>query len=89
MESADNAELNEAVTKLNLRNEMNGYITQLCKNVINLLELGAAMATDRTILVEKCCIFYNMLLNIKFAGTCMVTHLALNCVTRLMLKGGN
>ena len=47
---------------------MNAYITRLCKDVINLLELGDMVITDRTSLVEKCCIFYNLLLNIKFAG---------------------
>ena len=81
VESADNADLNEAVTKLNLRNEMNAYITRLCKNVIHLLELGAIMVRDRTSLVEKCLTFYNMLLNLKFAGNCMVTHLAMHFIT--------
>ena len=47
---------------------MNAYITQLCKDVIHQLELGTKLVGDRTDLVEKCCIFYNMLLNIKFAG---------------------
>ena len=47
---------------------MNAYITRLCKNVIHLLELGHIMVTDRTSLVEKCCIFYNLLLDFKFAG---------------------
>ena len=46
---------------------MNAYITRLCKNVIHLLELGAKMVTDRTSLVEKCLIFYN-LLDFKYAG---------------------
>ena len=50
---------------------MNAYITRLCRNVIHLLELGAKMVADRTSLVEKCLIFYNLLLNIKFAGNCM------------------
>ena len=68
VESADNAELNEAVTKLNLRNEMNAYITQLCKNVINLLELCDIMVADRKPLVEKCLIFYYRLLGFKYAG---------------------
>ena len=68
VESADNAELNGVITKLNLRNEINAYITQLCKDVIHLLEVRAFVVTDGTTLVEKCCIFYNMLLNIKFAG---------------------
>jgi len=69
VESADNAELNGAVTKLNLRNEMNAYITLLCKNVIHLLELGASsMVTDRTSLVEKCLTFFHMLLDFQYAG---------------------
>ena len=70
--------MNEAVTKLNLRNEMNAYITRLCRNVTHLLELGAKLAADRTNLVEKCCIFYNMLLNIEFAGNCIVNHMAIH-----------
>ena len=76
--STDNAGLNEAVTKLNLKNEINAYITRLCKNVIHLLELGTKLVADRTSLVEKCCIFYNILLNIKFAGNCVVIHLAMH-----------
>ena len=47
VESAYSADLNEAVNKLNLRNEMNAYITRLCKNVIHLLELGAIMHGER------------------------------------------
>ena len=68
--------MNEAVTKLNLEKEMNAYISQLCKDVIYLLELGANMVTDRTSLVEKCLIFYNKLLDFKYAGNCMGIHLA-------------
>ena len=68
---------------MNLRNEINTYITRLCKNVINLLELGAKMVTDRKSLVEKCLVFYNLLLNIEFAGNCIVTHLAIHCITLL------
>ena len=78
VESADNAGVNETVTKLNLEKEMNVYITRLCKDVIHLLELGAKMVTDRTRLVKKCCIFYNLLLNIKFAGNCIVIHLEMH-----------
>ena len=47
---------------------MNIYITRLCKNVVHLLELCAIMVTDRTTLVKKCCIFYNLLLDFKYAG---------------------
>ena len=71
--------MNEAVTNLNLENEINAYITKLRMNVIYLLELCAKLVTDRrTSLVEKCCIFYDMLLNIKFAGNCMAIHNALH-----------
>ena len=56
---------------------MNAYITQLCKDVIHLLELGAHMVTDRTSLVEKCLTFYNLLLDFKYAGKCMVIHLVM------------
>ena len=63
--------MNEAVTKLNLKNEINAYITRLCKDVIHLLEVGALVVADRTSFVEKCLIFYSLLLNIKFAGNCM------------------
>ena len=66
--SADNADLNEAVTKLNLKNEINAYITLLCKDVIHLLELGALMVRDRPSLVEKCLTFYNLLLDFKYPG---------------------
>ena len=65
---------------------MNAYITRLCKSVIHLLELGAHMVRDRTTLVEKCLTFYNILLNIKFAGNCMVTHLAMHKVSPLNPK---
>ena len=68
VKSADNTDLNEAVTKLNLRNEINAYITRLCKDVVHLLELGDGMVADRTSLVEKCLIFYNLLLDFKYAG---------------------
>ena len=68
VESADNADLNEAVTKLNLRNKINAYITRHCYDVLHLFQVGGLMGTDRTTLVEKCCVFYNLLLNIKFAG---------------------
>ena len=78
VESADNGDLNEAVAKLNLENEINAYIARLCKNVIHLLELGDIIVTDRPSLVEKCCIFYNLLLNIKFAGNCIVIHLEIH-----------
>ena len=60
--------MNGAVIKLNLRDEINAYITRLCKDVIHLLEVHAFVVTDGTTLVEKCCVFYNLLLNIKFAG---------------------
>ena len=84
VESADNTDLNEAVTKLNLKNVINAYITRLCRNVIHLLKLGASsMVTDRTSLVEKCLIFYNLLLNIKFAGNYVVIHLAMHCIISL------
>ena len=84
VKSGDNTDLNEAVTKLNLMNEINAYITRLCWNVIHLLELGASsMVTDRKSLVEKCLIFYKLLLNIKFAGNCIVSHLAMRCITLL------
>ena len=73
--------MNEAVSKLNLENEINAYITKLCKDVINLLELGIILTIDRTSLVEKCCIFYNLLLNIKFAGNFMGIHLAMPYIT--------
>ena len=69
--------MDEAVTKLNLKNEINAYITQLCKNVINLLESGNILVADRTALVEKCLVFYNRLLDFKHAGKCMVIHSAL------------
>ena len=84
--SADNADLNEAVTKLNLRNEMNAYVTLLCKDIIHLLQ-GAAREPkqkeitptgegvslpDRTTLVEKCLIFYNRLLDFKYRGRCIM-----------------
>ena len=89
VKSADNADLNGAVTKLNLRNEINAYISRLCKNVIHLLKLGASsMVADRTSLVEKCLIFYNLLLHIKFVGNCMVTHLTMHCIT-LLFKDTN
>ena len=78
VKSVDNADLNEAVTKLNLKNEINAYITRLCKNVIHLLELGT-IVTERTSLIEKCLIFYNLLLDIKFAGNYIITHLAMPC----------
>ena len=69
---------------MNLRSEINAYITRLCRNVIHLLELGASsMVTDRRSLVEKCLIFYKLLLNIKFAGNCIVSHLAMHCITLL------
>ena len=68
MESADNAELNDAVTKLNLEKEINAYIARLCKDVIHLLESGDILVRDRTTFVEKCLIFYNRLLDFKYAG---------------------
>ena len=76
------ADVNEAVTTLNLENQINAYIIQLCNDVINLLKMGDIMVTDRTHLVEKCCIFYNLLL-FKFAGNCMVIQLAIHCITKL------
>ena len=74
--------MNEAVTKLNLENQINAYIIQLCNDVINLLKMGDIMVTDRTCLVEWCCTFYNLLL-IKFAGNRMVIQLAIHCITKL------
>ena len=68
VESADNAELDKAVNKLNLEDEMNAYITQLCKDIIHLLKSGDILVADRTTLVEKCLIFYNRLLDFKHAG---------------------
>ena len=53
---------------MNLENEINAYIAQLCKNIINLLESGDILVTDRKTLVEKCLIFYNRLLDFKYAG---------------------
>ena len=47
VKSADNTDLNEAVTKLNLKNEINAYITRLCRNVIHLLKLGADGEAER------------------------------------------
>ena len=81
VEITDNADLNEVVTKLNLENEINDYITKLCKDVINFLRFGIMVMTDRTSLVEKCCIFYNRLLNIKFAGNFMGIDLAMPYIT--------
>ena len=59
-------------------------IKKLCGNLLNLLEGAVsepkqketicmqtktvALPADRTSFVEKCCIFYNRLLNIKYAG---------------------
>ena len=53
---------------MNLKDEINAYITRLCKDVIHLLELGTKLVADRTTLVEKCLTFYNLLLDFKFAG---------------------
>ena len=67
---------------------MNAYITQLCKNVIHLLELGDIMVTDRTSLVEKCLNFYNRLLDFKYAGNCMGIHMAMDSIMKLFKEGG-
>ena len=75
--------MNEAVAKLNLENEINDYITKLCNDVINFLGFGIMVTTDRTSLVEKCCIFYNRLLNIKFAGNFMGIDLAMPYITEI------
>ena len=61
-------------------------IEQLCGSLLNLLH-GAvsqpmkASRPHRTGLVEKCCIIYNTLLNIKFAGMCQ-------CITVIQLHEG-
>ena len=81
--TVESADVNEAVTTLNLENHINVYIIQLCNDVINLLKMGDIMVTDRKSLVEWCCTFYNLLL-IKFAGTCMVIQLAIHCITKLL-----
>ena len=83
VEITDNADLNEAVAKLNLENEINDYITKLCNDVINFLGFGIMVTTYRTSLVEKCCIFYNRLLNIKFAGNFMGIDLAMPYITEI------
>ena len=58
----DDADLNEALTKSCLRSE----IVKLCKNLIHLLNWGTKV--EKTSLVEKCCIIYDIILNIKFTG---------------------
>ena len=70
----NDADLNDAVTKSCLRSEIDGYIIKLCKDLIHLLGLCAII--ERTSLVEKCCILYDIILNIKFTGNCLRIHLA-------------
>ena len=60
----DDVDLNEA-----LRSE----IGKLCKDLIHLLEWGTEV--EKTSLVEKCCILYNIILNIKFTGNCLCIYL--------------
>lgn len=79
--SADSADLNEAVTKLCLKEDIGIYITRLCKDLLHLLEFDAIkkpMETGRKTVVEKCCIFYSRLLDIKYEGNCMVIHLVMH-----------
>ena len=85
--TVESTDVNEPVIKLNLEN---GYITQLCNDVVYLLKMGDIMVADRTSLVERCCIFYN-LLRIKCAGNCIVIQLALQvCLkTSLLLWDGS
>ena len=67
VQSADSTDLNEAVTKSCLRNEIAGYVEKLCTDLLHLLKL-CALKIDRTSLVEKCCTLYYTLINIKFEG---------------------
>ena len=79
--SADNSDLNEAVTGLCLKEDISSYITRLCKDLLYLLEFDAVkepMGTGRTTVIEKCCIFYSRLLDIKYEGNCTVIHLVLH-----------
>ena len=70
VKAASDVDSNKAVTKLYDW----GIIKQLCDSLLNLLRaaVGRHMQVShpyRTSLVEKCCIFYKILLNINFAGT--------------------
>ena len=69
VKAASDVDSNKAVAKLYDW----GIIKQLCDSLFNLLHAaGRHMLVshpDRTSLVEKCCIFYKILLNINFAGT--------------------
>ena len=84
--TVESADVNEPDTKLNLEN---GYVTQLCNDVVYLLNMGDIMVADRTNLVERCCIFYNLLL-IKCPGNCMVIQFGISYkLTSLIAAGRN
>ena len=73
VKAASDVDSNKAVTKL-YDWGIDGNIKQLCDSLLNLLHdgVGRHMLVShpyRTSLVEKCCIFYKILLNINFAGT--------------------
>ena len=69
VKNIDDVDLNEALTRSCLRSE----IGKLCKDLIHLLEWGTEV--EKTSLVEKCCILYNIILNIKFTGNCLCIYL--------------
>ena len=73
VKAASDVDSNKAVTKLRYWG-IDDNIKQLCDSLLNLLHaaVGRHMPVShpyRTSLVEKCCIFYKILLNINFAGT--------------------
>ena len=73
VKAASDVDSNKAVTKLRDWG-IDGNIKQLCDSLLNLLHaaVGRHMQVNhphRTSLVEKCCIFYKILLNINFEGT--------------------
>ena len=43
-------------------------------------QVEGVILRDRMSLVEKCFVFYNRLLEIKYAGNCIVMHLAMHCI---------
>ena len=74
VKAASDVDSNKVVTKL-YDWGIDKNIKQLCSSLLNLLHaavVGQRMHMSRphrTSLVEKCCIFYKILLNINFAGT--------------------